>query len=387
MHKIKVMRTTGIKIFILLTFLLISCGRWVNDSQDDSGPNEGPITEIRNPDGTVTLTWHTSAPGCGKVEYDTLSGNYHHFARSFDPYTTDHSITLIGLMENQTYYYQAVTTDGTGHPFFTSPEDSFQTTSITPPPTFRAVFIDVRQGDANHIETPAGKRILIDGGYGTHEPPWGQGEGEDWDGNGEPITLNFLQNEGVNHLDLIVETHHHSDHYGGLLDVMEAGIPYSQYLSPDSPGHYSRGDTLWVGDPNVTVKILSLDYPPDVSHQGENNRSIVLKFTFGQADFLFTGDAENEVNDFLFQIYSQELSCEFLKVNHHGSGNGTSENYLNAVNPLVAVISSGAGNPYGHPHQETLNLLQAQGIEIWRTDQKGTITIITDGERTWEISY
>jgi len=249
-------------------------------------------------------------------------------------------------------------------------------------PLFRMTTIDVRQGDSHLIETPMGRRVLIDGGYGTREPSFGDGS---WDGDGVPLALNYLLARGIFYIDHIVETHHHADHYGGLYDITSSNIAYGAYHSVSSPNGLVVGDAFDLEDASVTATVLNLDYPPGVTRDNDNNRSIVLRFSMGDVDFLLTGDAETPTNMKMVERFGNALRSEVLKVNHHGSSDATSVEWLNAVLPRFAIISCGAGNPYGHPHEETMELLSQRGVRILRTDKTGTMDILTDGQTVIEI--
>jgi len=292
------------------------------------------------------------------------------------------SVPLKAVASQRTYWYRFVTLSTDGVVLFESPLDSFQTFEVASAPIFRMTTIDVRQGDSHLIETPAGIRILIDGGYGTHEPSFGDGP---WDGDGVPLALNYLQARGIFYLDHLVETHHDADHWGGLDDIQHSDIAYGAYHSVSAPNGLIVGEEWDIGDTSVAVTVLNVDYPEGIPHEGENNRSIVLKFTVGELDFVLTGDAETPVNAKMIMRFGSFLQSEVLKVGHHGSSDATTAEWLDTVSPLFAVISCGAGNPYGHPHSQTIDLLEARNVRILRTDETGTIDILTDGRSVIEI--
>jgi beta-lactamase superfamily II metal-dependent hydrolase len=338
--------------------------------------------ERRESDGTMTITWTTSSPAMGKIYYSESPEYLEKEAVALSSAGTTLAIPLKALLSNRVYWYRYATLSIAGEVLFESATDSFQTFQVTSTPLFRMTTIDVRQGDSHLIETPSGRRILIDGGYGTHEPSFGDGS---WDGDGIPLALNYLQGRGIFYLDHLVETHHHSDHYGGLEDVQSSAIAYSAYHSPTSPGGLVVGESWDIGDTSVLVTVLNVDYPEGMTHDNDNNRSIVLKFSIGQMDFLLTGDSESPTNAKISERFGGFLQSEVLKVGHHGSTDATNDEWLNAVEPRYAVISCGAGNPYGHPHEETLELLQQRGVRILRTDETGDIDILTDGRTVVEI--
>jgi len=338
--------------------------------------------ERREPDGSMTIAWTNSSPATGKVFYSESPYYLEQEAVALSSAGTTLTVPLKALLSNRTYWYRFATVSSSNEVLFESPTDSFQTFQVTSAPLFRMTTIDVRQGDSHLIETPEGRRILIDGGYGTHEPSFGDGP---WDGDGVPLALNYLQGRGIFYIDHLVETHHHTDHYGGLYDIQSSTITYGAYHSPSAPSGLVVGESWDIGDTSVLVTVLNVDYPEGMTHDNENNRSIVLQFTIGEVSFLLTGDSETPTNAKMIERFGNALPSEVLKVNHHGSSDGTTAEWLDAVMPRFAIISCAVGNPYGHPHDETLELLQERGVRILRTDETGTIDIITDGRTVIEI--
>jgi len=253
-------------------------------------------------------------------------------------------------------------------------------------PLMKVHFINVQQGDAILIQTPDGKNIQVDGGYGTRS-------GESWAGGRQPLALRYLQQQGITHLDYIIETHHHADHYGGLIDITNSDITYTTYISVSNPGGYSVGATLNLQGSPVNIVFFSIGYPPGYIGSNLNNTSIVFKATYGEAEFLFTGDAEGEVQDWLYTT-DFNLSVDVLKVAHHGaeSNNTTSDRYLLETlnqHTKIATLSYGLGNPYNHPRA----LGRFRGIETYGTNPVsspptasnyhfncGTILVATDGK-------
>jgi competence protein ComEC len=337
--------------------------------------------EQHNSDGTVTIIWHTTSISLGEVKFGSSPNQLRTESTSLLNADTLHQVRLLGIPSNQITYYQAFTKDGFGNILFESPVDSFIVALIQPNDVFRVTMIDVRQGDSFLLQTPSGQIIVIDGGYGTHQPSFGGA----WSGDGYPFALNYMQNEGINQVDYIIETHHDMDHWGGLHDIQNA-MPVSHYYSPDSPGPLIAGQPWDLGDSLLNVTVLSIDYPPGVSHEGDNNRSIVLRFAIHQISFLFTGDAEQPVELWEAATYGSELHSTVLKVGHHGSYSSSNPSFINLVSPEIALISCGAGNPYGHPHSETLQTLDNVGAQIYRTDLDGDVTFRTDGQMTLEIT-
>ena len=333
-------------------------------------------------DGTMTIIWTNSSPASGKVYYGESANFQKREVTAFGETGTTLSVPLKAVSSYHTYWYRYVTLSPEGEVVFESPLDSFQTSEVSSAPLFRMTTIDVRQGDSHLIETPAGKRILIDGGYGTHEPSFGDGS---WDGDGVPLALNYLIGRGIVWLDHLVETHQHSDHWGGLADVQNSNISYGEYHSLSSPSGLVVGEEWDIEDTAVVVTVLNVDYPEGITQDNENNRSIVLKFSVGQMDFILTGDAETPVNSKVIDRFGSFVQSEVLKIGHHGSSDATNAEWLDTVQPLFAVICCGAGNPYGHPHYQTTDLLEERGVRILRTDETGTIDILTDGHAFLEI--
>jgi competence protein ComEC len=154
---------------------------------------------------------------------------------------------------------------------------------------------------------------------------------------------------------------------------------YNEYIALARKRNFitaERGQTIKL-DSISWITILNPPQPPPFDDP--NNNSIVVKLQVNSISFLFTGDAEETAER---SILNARLDVEstILKVGHHGSRTATSPDFLRAVNPEVAVISVGKDNNYGHPHQETLDKLAAEGVKVYRTDVNGTITISTDGE-------
>ena len=129
--------------------------------------------------------------------------------------------------------------------------------------------------------------------------------------------------------------------------------------------------TFKLGDATVKVLYVGTEEESDL-----NNTSIVLKVTYQNISFLFTGDASTKVEE---KLNKSDLQSTVLKVGHHGSSTATNEEFLNTVNPQYAIISVGVDNQYEHPHTTVLNTLASHNIKTYRTDQDGTIKMITDG--------
>lgn len=249
--------------------------------------------------------------------------------------------------------------------------------SVTPSDdTVQFHFIDVGQGDCIFIQN-GDKTVLIDAG--TYE-------------SGHKI-YKYLTDRGIKKLDYFIITHPHDDHVGGAENIarglkidtlfLNSGLDYNSYsyekfidvliekdITPSNPDL----DTVYeIG--GMKLKFLS----PHKNFGDENENSFVTLIEFGEVKALFTGDIEKTAEtDILSRI--TDISADILKVAHHGSRTSSSQHFINAVYPSVAVIQSEKGNNYGHPHDEALERLERVGCKILRTDEEGTIVLSTDGK-------
>lgn len=246
-------------------------------------------------------------------------------------------------------------------------------------------FLDIGQGDSILVVTPSGRRALIDGGP---------------DGNITAHRVAEASPGGSRSLDLVVMTHLDSDHSRGLLElldrydvgaVLSGPAPVDTEMTAEWEQRLHRhgltgvevtsGYVIDLGD-GVEARVLN---PAPGRPFGDlNNDSVVLRVTYGDTSFLLTADIEQEAEVRLIQD-EQALASTVLKVGHHGSATSTSAEFLEAVNPLLAVISAGADNPYGHPARVVLERLEASvgSDNIFRTDLSGDIEIISDGKSVW----
>ena len=236
-------------------------------------------------------------------------------------------------------------------------------------------YLDVGQADSSLILC-GGEAMLIDGG-----------NADDSD-----LIAAYLKKENISNIDYLVCTHAHEDHCGGLSGALSAA-KVENVLAPRTEAdtevyedfknkaaaqgldiqHPSAGDTFTLGGSTVEVLGPITEDPDEL-----NNTSIVMKLTYGDTSFLFTGDAElDEEQDILNAGF--DVSADVLKVGHHGSESSTSYVWLREVMPEYAVISSGAGNSYGHPSEAVLSRLRDAGAQVFRTDLQGDITAVSDG--------
>lgn len=244
-------------------------------------------------------------------------------------------------------------------------------------------FLDIGQGDASYIKLPSGQDILIDGGPD----------------NSVLTELGKVMSFGDREIDLVILSHPHADHITGLLEVVkrykvneiwETGAEYpsatyaswkEEIKSQNIPDKYVSAGDEKIFD-FVKIKVL---YPPssleNKTIDNINDASVVGRLEYDKFTVLFTGDAEKEIQDELLKSdESNNLYATVLKVAHHGSTNGLTEDFLKVVRPAVAIISVGKDNKYGHPSANTTNLLKKYATQIYRTDQNGSIEISFDGE-------
>jgi competence protein ComEC len=232
----------------------------------------------------------------------------------------------------------------------------------------RVTFFDVGQGDAALLQTPEGATIVIDTGH-----------------NGEIVPL--LRAEGVSRIDLLILSHSHSDHTGGVASILRA-LPVADiwYAGPFH-GRLQQllaatavSETVAAGKAKtfgpLSLLVLHPEPNSDDGRSGEtevNNRSLVIKVEYEGNRYLFPGDCELGCWQDLFNLHRSELRADILKAAHHGSWNGTNSGVLGNVHPSTIIISCGLGNRYGHPHEIVLKMIRKLSAILFRTDEQGTI--------------
>jgi competence protein ComEC len=254
--------------------------------------------------------------------------------------------------------------------------------------------IDVSQGDSFLVVFPEGETMLVDsGGFPGMERMTRKPQLD----VGEEVVSPYLWSRSIRHLDYAVLTHGHSDHMAGLPAVLDNFRPRYLWIGaePDSTGwaivrHHAVADgvnilsftrssqPVKIGRAEVRFLAPSADYV--AGDKASNNDSLVMEIRYGRRSVLMTGDAERAVEQDL--AASGELQpVTLLKVGHHGSKTSSSEEFLDKVQPQLAIISDGYKNQFHHPHPDVLARLAAHRAAVFRTDQRGLITFRTDGER------
>ena len=247
-------------------------------------------------------------------------------------------------------------------------------------------YLDVGQADAFLLEY-GGEYVLIDGGN--------RDDGE--------YVISYLQAEGVEELEAVVCTHAHEDHVGGLPAVLAVYPTKAVYAPTNTYSSKVFDDFLYYIDqqrleltipqPGDKLRLGAVELMvlgPVQSYADPNDTSIVLRVAHGDNVFLFTGDMERGAEVDMLDYWGVEsgiFEADVLKVGHHGSDTSTGYRFLREVNPTYGVIPVGAGNDYGHPHEEPMARLNQAGVVLLRTDELGTIIARSDGSEitfTWE---
>ena len=257
----------------------------------------------------------------------------------------------------------------------TQPSDPVTPPTIPSDSSFKIHFIDVGQADAALVLCD-GKAMLIDGGNAA-------------DSN---LMYTYLKKHNISHLDYVIGTHAHEDHIGGIPGALQYATVDKVYCASTSyttkafqnfvRAVTNRGSSITVPTKGTTFNLGSAQctiLAVNTDKEDLNNTSIVMRIVYGENSFLFTGDAEKEVEDFLLDD-GAPLKSDVLKVGHHGSHSSTSYVFLRAVMPKYAVICVGTGNTYGHPTSAVLSRLRDADVTTFRTDKQGDIICESDGQ-------
>jgi competence protein ComEC len=268
-------------------------------------------------------------------------------------------------------------------------------------------FLDVGQGDSALLTMPDGTTLLIDGG-GHPNVDWpGDGEGDeepfrrDTRTIGEGVVSEFLWSKGLDQIDYVLATHSDADHIDGLNDVVRnfkvrgaivARTPlhdagFSRFAASLSRAGVpieviGRSDSFQIGD--VAIDVLWPPSLPDVNSTYRNNDAVVLRVRYGEHVLLFAADIEKEAENLLVRSETN-LRADVIKVAHHGSRTSSTQAFVDANHPHVAVISVGRTSVFGHPHKEVVERWRATGAQVMTTGEKGTISVVTDG-RSFTVS-
>ena len=245
-------------------------------------------------------------------------------------------------------------------------------------------FLDVGQGDAIHIQTPDGYELLIDGGATS-------------------LVLRALADGRSffdSTIDVVLATHPDSDHVGGLVDVLAryqvatiiqtnnksdstAAAAYeSSAINEQAKIVLAQAGQIIQLGASTTVRILAPS--GDTTQWRSNAASIIVQVSYGEIDFLLTGDAPLETEEYLVGRWGKSLESEVLKLGHHGSKTSSSGLFLDTVQPDFAVVSAERNSRYGHPHAEVIERVMQRNIQIASTAQAGTIEFVTDGVTVWQ---
>ncbi|MFW5942611.1 MAG: DNA internalization-related competence protein ComEC/Rec2 [Chloroflexota bacterium] len=260
---------------------------------------------------------------------------------------------------------------------------AWQWRQTQPDGRLHVVFLDVGQGDAVFIQTPQGRQFLVDGGL-------------------YPSVLNAELGRQMpfwdRHLDAVVATHPDDDHVAGLpgvLDRYEVDLLLTNGAPSGSTRAYetllqnaeARGVAVrrpqpgeqWQTSDGVMLTFL---HPGPVPLDNDNDNSVAMHLSYGRFSLLLTGDAQ-EAGERAMLRQEYDLQAMVFKAGHHGARTSSNDFFLEAVQPQFVIISAGADNDFGHPHEEVLQRAADVGAAVLRTDQLGTIEVITDGERVW----
>lgn len=261
----------------------------------------------------------------------------------------------------------------------------FTSTSPLPPNNKMLVhYINVGQGDSALIQVN-NKNLLIDAG-----PK-----------DGKKLLFDYLDSLGISKFDYIIATHPHEDHIGNMsaiinkYDIEYFFAPKVEHTTSDFEkmveslvNKNKKINIIKEGTSNIDLgknTNISVFSPNNAEYDNLNNYSPIIKIEYGNNSFLFTGDAEKDVEE---EVLSKKfpIKSDVLKVGHHGSSTSTSKSFLTSVNPSIAIISVGLNNKYDHPNDKTIDLLNSNDIKIYRTDIDKVIVLSSDGTKISKIT-
>jgi competence protein ComEC len=257
-------------------------------------------------------------------------------------------------------------------------KDIVNTNVGTPTGILEISYLDVGQGDAAYIRVNDFD-ILIDAGPKSDSDK----------------LMKQLEEENIDDFEIVIATHPHEDHIGGMTKVFERYDVESFYM-PKATNTTKTFENMMKAVSNEGLKAnvikegtsfelgegarIDVYSPMHESYDDFNDYSPIMKLTYGNKSFIFTGDAEKVVEEEVVAKYANELKADVIKFGHHGSSTSSTKEFIEAISPKYGIISCGVDNSYGHPHKETLKIIDEMGIEAYRTDKQGQIIITSDGD-------
>ncbi len=255
-------------------------------------------------------------------------------------------------------------------------------------PTLDITILDIGQGDATFIEFPDGQQMLVDCAI----------DARIIEALGR--VMPFYDRD----IEYLVVTHPDLDHYGGCIDVLKRfDVEHIVYNGMEKPyddlwqefnaaieAHIQKGKLYTLAEEqfvwNISTTTINFLYPdhsilddqnvPNVEKQtGANDTSIIMKLTYGDQDVLLTGDAEEDLEEYLIATYGEQLDVEILKAGHHGSKTSSIEEFVSSTSPETSIFSAGRNNKFGHPSPRVLKKFERASTTVWRTDVHGDILI------------
>ena len=384
-------KVLGILLTLTLFFSGVSCGKC-----DTTAPSIANVSVSNITYTSATVTWTTSEPSHSQVEYELNTSFGTSFGTSSSggvtvdaALVTDHSLDLFVLKCDATYRFMVSSRDDAGNEAI-SDYYSFTTTD-TASGLLTVHFIDVGQGDAILVDL-GDTEVLIDGG------------------DRSPGVTAYLENYVNGSLEVMIATHPHADHIGGLIEVLDDFDVEEIWLNGDTSTSKTYSDFITKVNAEgaevyeatwrhvIVMRGLMIYVLNQLGHHfiavgglmfyvlnprgplvdDINNNSIVLMMSYCDTDFLFMGDAEEEAESSMIAAGAL-TDIDILKVGHHGSRSSSSQAFLNIVQPEVAIYMAGEDNTYGHPHPETIEALEDIGADVYGTDVCGTIIVTTNG--------